>query len=165
MTLNSIYKKIPALFPNEEIKRVLEVRPKDGEFANFLVENSIDVTAIDIERSPLLNEKIYFEQMDFEDYTTNEVFDLVHARNVIPFFKDKVGQIAKLFTLGTYVYFTFFGPKDPWAESGRSLAKEAISHLLANVEILYFKEEEYVAKTMRGIPKAWHVYTYLVKTR
>lgn len=164
MLLSHIYKKIPALLPGDEIKTVLEVGPKDGDFSNYLVERGVAVTAVDIERSPLLSEKVCFEEMDFEQYHTDEIFDLVHARNVIPFFTDKVGQIAKLFTMGRYVYFTFFGPKDLWAEQGRNLAKEDISHLLAGVEILYYKEEEYIAKTMKGIPKAFHKYTYIVKT-
>lgn len=44
------------------------------------------------------------------------------------------------------------------------MEKSEIDHLLKDVEILYFREEEYKGKTMLGVEKFWHVYTYLVKT-
>ncbi len=164
MNLNKIYKKINASFPDEEIRSVLEIGPKDGHFSNLLVENGLNVTAIDIERSPLIDSRVDFEQMRFEDYHSDKIFDLVHARNVIPFLDNKVKQIEKMFKMGKYVYFTFFGPNDPWVEQGRTMEKEDISHLLKDVEILYFREEEYKGKTMLGVEKFWHVYTYLVRT-
>lgn len=165
LKLNDIYKKINVIFPDDEIRTVLEIGPHDGHFCNQLVENGVSVTAIDIKRSNLIDQRVYFEEMNFEDYHTDQKFDLVHARNVIPFFENKVEQIEKILNMGKYVYFTFFGPNDPWAEIGRSLDKNEILHLLKNVEILYSKEEEYKGKTMNGVEKAWHVYTYLILTK
>jgi SAM-dependent methyltransferase len=164
MQLNTIYKGIPIAHSNDEISTALEIGCGDGKFANFLQENGVTVTAVDIERSPNLNKDITFEMMKFENYTPDTVFDLVHARNVIPFFKDKPEQLKRLLTMGKYVFFTFFGPHDPWAEFNRTISKEDMVSVLKNVTVLYSKEEEYIGPTMKGDLKPWHIFTYVVKT-
>lgn len=166
MNLQNIYKNyIKSDIPNEEIKTVLEIGPGTGKFANELVEHGLEVTAIDLERSPNLNEKITFEKMSFEDYTTDKVFDLVHARNVIPFFKDKKSQLKKMLSMGKYVFFTFFGPNDPWASKGMSISNEEMLDVMKDVEILFSDEREFIGPKMDGEMKPWHIFTYLVKTK
>src|SRR5690606_39196728 len=97
-----------------------------------------------------------------EEFETSEIYDLVHARNVVPFMHDKAKQVVKMLTMGRYILFTFFGPHDPW--NNLSAEKEEILPSLKNSEIIYSCEEEFVGKTMTGDKKAWHIFTYVVKT-
>lgn len=165
MTLSTIYKDIRAKLPEDEILTVLEIGPGEGRFSNTLAEEDIAVTAVDLERSSNISEKVHFETMSFEDYHSDGVFDLIHARNVIPFFKDKPKQLGRMLSMGKYVYITFFGPKDPWSELGRTIAKEEILSVLSSKHtILYAKEEEFVGSTLNGDLKPWHIFTYLIQT-
>ncbi len=150
--------------PTDEILTALEIGPGEGKFSNFLEENGVEVTAVDLTRAPSLNEKVHFETMKFENYTPDGIFDLVHARNVMPFFKDKPEQLKRMLLMGKFVYFTFFGPKDPWATKGMSATKEEILDGLEGAKILYMKEEEFEGFTMNKEVKPWHIFTYLVQT-
>ena len=144
------------------LETVLDVGCGEGIFSNFLHAQGIKVTAIDKENQPELHTGIKFEKTTFEDFESGEVFDLVHARNVVPFMENKPKQVARMLTMGRHILFTFFGPHDPW--QNLVINKEEIVPILKDVEILYSSEEEFVGKTMNGDKKPWHIFTYVVKT-
>jgi hypothetical protein len=133
-------------------------------FQIFLSENGVQVTAIDTQDAPLLDEAVTFEKIRFEEFETEEKFDLVHARNVVPFFENKTEQVRRMLRMGKYVFFTFFGPKDPWERLTIS-KEEMLTALTAGAEILYLGEEEYIGKKMDGSMKPWHLFTVVVKTK
>ncbi len=161
MKITSIYKDIKIKPTNFEVCSVLEIGPGEGKFANFLAENGVSVTAIDTKRFSQLNELVKFEEIKFEDFNSEKVFDLVHARNVVPFFSNKKEQLKRMLKMGKFVYFTFFGPHDPWASRGLTIEKDELLSVITNEEILYVKEEEFVGLTMNGEYKPWHIFTYL----
>lgn len=164
MKLQDIYKDVRGKLPSGDITTALEIGPGEGKFCNALQESGVLVTAIDKERSSNIHPQVRFETMSFEDYIPDKPFDLVHARNVIPFFKNKPEQLARMLSMGRYVYFTFFGPSDPWAEKGMTISKDEMLPVLKSAKILYWKEEQYEGSTMKGDIKPWHVFTYLVQT-
>lgn len=145
-----------------EITSTLDIGCGDGKFANFLSENSIKVTAIDIQDAPDLRPDVVFEKTSFEDFETDTIFDLVHARNVLPFMENKPEQVKRMLTMGKYVLFTFFGPHDPWQKM--SVPKDEIVSVLHDVTIVYLSEEEFIGPQIDGTLKPWHLFTVVVKT-
>lgn len=145
-----------------DITSALDIGCGEGKFANFLDENGIKVTAIDIEDAPSLRSNVIFKRTRFEDFETNQIFDLVHARNVVPFMENKPEQIRRMLAMGKYVLFTFFGPHDPWQNLASS--KEEILGALHEATILYISEEEFIGPKMDGGIKPWHIFTVAVKT-
>ena|GEM_PF-662117 len=144
------------------INSALDIGCGEGKFANFLDENGIKVTAIDIEDAPYLRPNVIFKRNRFEDFETDQVFDLVHARHVVPFMENKPEQVRRMLTMGKYVLFTFFGPNDPW--QNLSISKEEILEALHDVTILYISEEEFIGPKMDGGMKPWHIFTVVFKT-
>src|SRR5690606_16415346 len=90
------------------IRTALDVGCGRGWASNALVARGIETYAIDLQRSPKLDERVHFTEVALEAYEPDQPFDLVFARSVLPHTEDPIHQISRLFGFGKYVLFNVF---------------------------------------------------------
>ncbi len=136
------------------------------------LENNFTVTVVDIKDAPIeLDGRIDFIKSDFDTFTTENKFDIVFARNVLPFLKsdfaESINKILSLTNIGGVCMFTVFGDKDPWASrvDMKVISVLDIDNIIVatNKKVLYKSEELYEGFTMNKELKTWHVITFVVE--
>ena len=71
---------------------VLDIGARDGEIAKKLAEFGYEVTAIDKDdfSKDFKNTQVTFLQTSFEEYEPSQNFDIVIAKNVLPFMQKEM---------------------------------------------------------------------------
>ncbi len=177
------------LFTNIENKKILDLGFGNGKAALYFAKKN-KVTAV--EKNPRLiralqkqsHPNITIIQDDICKHCTNlitteEKYDLVMARNILPFLPGKkaiaqiLATIQHVLAPGGYVFITFFGRKDEWfgeKENVVFFSKKEIEEMLASssyqdgchaLEKIYEAEERGVKPTMHNTLKYWHIYNFV----
>jgi hypothetical protein len=139
-------------------RTVLDVGAGEGTFP-ILMEKNI-VTKIDIKTG-----------QDIRTYPiTPNSFEIVIARNVLPFLSDKkeiLEAIEKMYHGSKeYCIFTLFGEKDPWNTPNSKMTFISPKDALFIREKYNVQEFHYfygVGKTMYGEDKLWEIYSFIIK--
>jgi len=179
------------LFTNIAGKRILDLGFGNGKAALYFAQKN---KVIAIEKNPRLvlrlqkhnNANISVIQEDIGHYCSKiqkeeEKFDLIMARNILPFLQNKkiiegiLHQVQNALKPGGYVFLTFFGRKDEWFGERENIvffSKKEIEEMLAPtasqnsneiLEKIYEAEERGVKPTMHNTLKYWHIYNIILQ--
>ncbi|HEY4504823.1 MAG TPA: class I SAM-dependent methyltransferase [Candidatus Paceibacterota bacterium] len=155
-------------------KKVLDMGVGSGQLSLPLAEGGAIVTTIDKDESAMAK----FSHPNITKVVTDIVtynfeqgsFDIVIARNVLPFLGSRLfeifEQIVNTTRKGGIIFCSFFGERDEWRSKPniKCLSENEIIELLKkhNLKIHYQEIEEGIAPTMAGPTKYWHVLSYLL---
>ena len=134
------------------------------------------VTALD--SKPVAKDIIKNFPADFVTYVINSFeefefaeskYDLISAQYALPFnpkesFNRVIGSIIKSLIPGGVFTGQFFGDRDEWntPESKMTfVTKEQAQHLLKDLKVVLFTEEDKEGNTAAGKMKHWHVFHFI----
>lgn len=177
------------LFTNIENKRILDLGFGNGKAALYFAQKN---KVVAVEKNPRLilrlqksnNANITVVQEDIGTFCSkikkeDEKFDLVMARNILPFLQSKkvisetVNKIQEVLKPGGFIFLTFFGRKDEWfgeRENIMFFSKKEIEEMFSScsyqdgndtLEKIYEAEERGVKPTMHNTLKFWHIYNFV----
>jgi SAM-dependent methyltransferase len=177
------------LFTNIENKRVLDLGFGNGKAALYFAQKN---KVVAIEKNPRLirglqkhnHPNIHIVQANVCEFCLKiekeeEKFDLIMARNILPFLENKktiaaiLKQLQQALKPGGFVFLTFFGRKDEWFGTRDNivfLSKKEIEEMLSSssyqhgpniLEKIYEAEERGVKPTMHNTLKYWHIYNFI----
>ncbi len=146
----------------------------------LLKEDFKHVVALD--RSALALEIYENLPKDKVDYTIStfanydfpvETFDLINAQFSLPFnppdsFTVMFEKLSRALATGGIFTGQFFGDRDEWntPESGMTFhSLAAVKKLLADLETIYFEEEEKDEKPVIGAMKHWHIFHVIARRK
>jgi hypothetical protein len=149
--------------------------------AQFLISQGFSkVIAIDKELPPrglleqLSKNNFEFIQSSFDEFVFPvKEYHLINAHYALPFNSpktfDKVwsGIEHSLATGGVFVG-QFFGIRDQWNKQNTDFTfhtRSEVEHLLNNMEVLEFEEEEIDRKLASGVVKHWHLFHVMAKAK
>jgi SAM-dependent methyltransferase len=145
----------------------LDVGTREGRYARELVHMGYKVHAIDIKPLPTAIPEITFEQVSIESFTAQRKYNLIFARNVLPYTADPLLQTRKLIELlaGDGVLFvTFFGHDEPWANSGKitPVSYQDALNSLDGLEMFHWGSyHERGPSLSDGKEKLWHIHSFV----
>ena len=145
--------------------------------SRFLLKQGFDVTDLDQqELAPEMTvglDKERFRQVvssfaDFE-FPKGE-YDVANAMWSLPFnppetFRAVFGNVKQSLRVGGIFCGQFFGDRDEWSANPDMTfhTREQVQELLADMETLLFKEEEWDGTLASGIKKHWHAFHVIAK--
>jgi 2-polyprenyl-3-methyl-5-hydroxy-6-metoxy-1,4-benzoquinol methylase len=150
--------------------KCLDVGTRDGQHAAALQKMGCRVRAIDIRPSPKPIAGVTIERADIETFMPGEKFDLVLARNVLPFTSDPLAVLKRLTTFLAPVgilYFTTFGREASYVKRGiaKALTPGEVGHLFHdNFDIRSSNTFlEWGPSRTNHTLEFWHIYQMTVK--
>lgn len=138
------------------------------------------VIAIDKELPPLgILEQLpkgnfEFIQSSFDEFVFPvKEYDLINAHYALPFnspttFEKVWNGIDKSLATGGVFVGQFFGVRDQWNKQDTDFTfhtKSEVEHLLNNMEVVEFEEEEIDRKLASGVVKHWHLFHIIAKAK
>lgn len=162
-----------------ENKKVLDIGCHNGSFDQIFLDKHCKVVGIDIDNKVKIeildNPNFSFEEISIDKYSTENKFDLIFARNVLPFSnKDLFENFDKIKDLSnnkSTIFFTYFGNEEIWGSQGkvktasRSEMDSLIDKFKNEFELKYFSEEKYEGPDMAKNIKFWHIFTLILKKK
>ena len=134
------------------------------------------VIAVDNEENPDLinqinNKAFVFKKIAIGDYDFSEnKFSLINAQFVLPFIKKEeidqiINHIKDSLENGGVFVGQFFGAKDSWGNKPGICVytEKEVKEFLANLDIIYFQEEEKDGQTAMDGEKHWHIFHFIAK--
>ena len=146
---------------------VLDIGARDGEIAKKLAEFGYEVTAIDKDdfSKDFKNTQVTFLQTSFEEYEPSQNFDIVIAKNVLPFMQKEM--LDKVLTTGNFIIFNLWGKVHEWANFNNSFDQSEITQFKDSIsktfKIHYFADEKFATKSYKNEPVFWHQYTFCIE--
>ena len=149
----------------------LDVGARDCRIANELANIGYRVDAVDIKERPetCLTDGVNYIQSKFEDFQSNQKYNLIVASNIIPFLTTSIQEsllsLSNLLASNGILYFTVFGREDGWADEPdvKTIDIAGVHKIALEIgKIVYESEERYKGKTYSGKNKNWHIITMVV---
>jgi SAM-dependent methyltransferase len=153
--------------------RVLDVGCREGKCSKPFAAYGSEIIGIDTDdwEKEFSGPKLTFVRSSIEDYNPGSLFNLVIARQVLPFVRgswdEKMKKVVSLTRPGGLVFFTVFTSNDGFAgQDGISTIDAAeVRELLERHElkVCYKNHETYRGPRYDGIEKDWDIIAIMAR--
>jgi tellurite methyltransferase len=143
----------------------------------FLIKEGFKVTATDlngdVHKYLTGVPNVTFVESSFDTYAfPEETYDLVNAQYALPFnppetFEKMFGDLTRSLKTGGIFVGQFFGTEDGWADRSTMtfLSEADVQTYLLPYEVIVYREEKQMGKTVAGGEKFWHVFHVIARKK